>query len=145
MQKYKNKKSRRNYSDGHHFSFLIFNFSLGFHVRLQGNMYPRSFVNQLRVRQVVSDVGQPAWVHRDVNSSTFRVVAVLGTAHGLVEGLTAEAGVDGDGLVEVVSEGLQDLGAQTHEVVHFDRVNAVLYLFLLSGLAVKHLFEGKVR
>ena len=46
--------------------------------------------------------------------------------------------------MEVVSQGFQDLGAQTHEVVHFDRANAVLYLFLLSGLAVKHFFEGKV-
>ncbi len=34
----------------------IFNFSLGFHVRLERNMNPRSFIDQLRVRQMVSDV-----------------------------------------------------------------------------------------
>ena len=93
---------------------------------------------------MVADVRQPARVHRDVNGSAFRVVAVLGAAYGLVEGLTAETGVDGDGLVEVVSEGLQHLGAQTHEIVHFNRVNAVLYFLLLSGLAVKHLLQSKV-
>ena len=54
-------------------------------------MNPRPFIDQLRVRQMVSDVGQPARVHRYVNSSTFGVVAVLGAAYGLVEGLTAEA------------------------------------------------------
>jgi len=47
-------------------------------------------------------------------------------------------------LVEVLSEGLQHFGAQTHEIIHFDRVNAVLYFLLLSGVAVKHFFEGKV-
>ena len=58
---------------------------------LQRNMNPSPFIDQLRVRQVVSDVRQPARVHRYVSSSTFRVVAVRCTTHGLVEGLTAEA------------------------------------------------------
>ena len=30
------------------------------------------------------------------------------------------------------------------EVVYFFRIDAVLYLFLLSGFAAKHFFEGKV-
>ena len=94
---------------------------------------------------MVADVREPARVHRYVNSSTLHVVTVVGTTYGFVEILAAEAGVDGDGLVEVLTEGLQHLGAQTHEIVHFDRVNAVLYLFFLSGVAMKHFFEGKVR
>ena len=97
------------------------------------------------MRQMVTDVRQPAWVHRDVNCPTFRVIGVCRAAYGLVEGLTAEAGVDVYRLVEVVSEGLQHFGAKTHEIVHFDRVNAVFYVLLLSGVAVKHFFQSKVR
>ena len=97
------------------------------------------------MRQMVADVREPAWVHRYVNGATFGVIGVSRASYGLVEGLTAEAGVDGDGLMEVVSEGLQHLGAQTHEIVHFDRVDAVFYFLLLSGVAVKHFFQSKVR
>ena len=75
-------------------------------------MDPRSFVNQFRMRQVVADVREPAWVHRDVHCPTFRVIGVCRAAYGLVEGLTAEAGVDVYRLVEVVSEGLQHLLAE---------------------------------
>ena len=46
--------------------------------------------------------------------------------------------------MEVVSEGLQHLGAQTHEVIDFRSINAVFYMLLLSGVAVKHFFEGKM-
>ena len=60
-------------------------------ISLEGYMYPSSFIDQLRVRQMVSDVGEPAWMHRYVNSSTLGVVAVLGSTYGLVEGLTSEA------------------------------------------------------
>ena len=107
-------------------------------------MYPRTLIDQLRMRQMVSDVRQPAWVHRYVNSSTFRVVTVLCSTHGGVHCLAAEAAVDFNRLVEVLTEGLQDLGAQTHEVVHFDRVYAVFYVLLLSGVAVKHFFQCKM-
>jgi hypothetical protein len=43
-------------SDGLHFSFFTFHFSLGLHVRLERYMDPRSFVDKLCVRQMVSDV-----------------------------------------------------------------------------------------
>ena len=107
---------------------------------LQGDVNPCSFVDELRVRQMVADVRQPTGVHRDVNSSTLGVVTVRCTTHGFVERLTAEAAVDVYRLVEVVSQGLQHLGAQTHEVVDFDRVNAVFNVLLLSGLAAEHFF-----
>ena len=54
-------------------------------------MNPTSFVDQLRMRQMVSDVREPARVHRYVNSPALGVITVLGAAYGLVEGLTAEA------------------------------------------------------
>ena len=97
------------------------------------------------MRQMVADVREPARVHRYVNSSTLGVVTVLCSTHGGVQCLTAEAGVDVYRLVEVVSQGLQHLGAQTHEIIHFDRIDAVFYVLLLSGVAVKHFFEGKMR
>ncbi len=57
-------------------------------------MNPRPFIYEFDVRQVVADVREPAGVHRDVNGAAFRVVAVLGAAYGLVEGLTSERAVD---------------------------------------------------
>ena len=54
-------------------------------------MYPAALVDQFDVRQMVSDVRQPAGVHRYVNSPALGVITVLGAAYGLVEGLTAEA------------------------------------------------------
>jgi len=107
-------------------------------------MDPTAFIYEFDVRQMVSDVGQPAWVHRDVHGPTLCVVAILCSTHGGVQCLTTEAGVDVNGLVEVLPEGFQHFGAQTHEVVHFDRIDAVFYMLLLSGVAVKHFFEGKV-
>ena len=75
-------------------------------------MNPRSFIDQLCVRQVVSDVRQPARVHGDVNSSTLGVVTVLGAAYGLIEGLATETAVDAYRLLEVLPERLQDLLAE---------------------------------
>jgi hypothetical protein len=54
-------------------------------------MNPRPFIYEFDVRQMVADVREPAWVHRDVNGPTLCVVTVLGAAYGLVEGLTTEA------------------------------------------------------
>jgi hypothetical protein len=93
---------------------------------------------------MVADVRQPSRPHRDINSSTLGVIRICCSANGSIECLAAEAGVDVYRLLEVFSEGLQHFGAQTHEVVHFDRVNAVFYVLLLSGVAVKHFFEGKM-
>ena len=81
-------------------------------ISLEGNMNPRPFIDELCVRQMVADVGEPAWVHRYVNSSTFGVVAVRCTTHGFVERLTAEAAIDVYRLMEVVSQGLQHLLAE---------------------------------
>ncbi len=81
-------------------------------MRLERNMYPTSFVDELCVRQVVSDVREPAWVHRYVNSAAFGMIRICCTAYGLVEGLTSEARVDVYRLMEVVSEGLQHLLAE---------------------------------
>ena len=111
---------------------------------LEGYVNPRSFVDEFCVRQVVADVRQPAGVHRYVNSSAFGVIGVSRAPYGLVEGLAAETAVDFNRYAKMFAQRLQDLGAQTYEIVHFDRVNAVLYLLLLSGVAVKHFFQSKV-
>ena len=84
-------------------------------------MNPRAFVDQVRVGQMVSDVGEPAWVHRDVDSAAFGVVAVLCAAYGLVEGLTAETGVDAYRFAEVLTQGFQHLlteSLQVFRVIH---------------------------
>ena len=108
-------------------------------------MDPTSFIDQLRVRQMISDIRQPARVHRYVNSSTLHVVTVVCTLDGVVEIPAAETAVDFNRYAKMFAQRFQDLGAQTHEIVHFDRVNAVFYMLLLSGLAVKHFFQSKVR
>ena len=54
-------------------------------------MNPRSLIDQFRVRQVVSDVREPAGVHRYVNSSTLHVVTVVCALDGVVEISAAEA------------------------------------------------------
>ena len=56
-------------------------------------MDPTAFIYQFDVRQMVSDVGQPAWVHRDVNCPTLCVVAVDRSANGSIECLAAERAV----------------------------------------------------
>ena len=75
-------------------------------------MNPRPFIYEFDVRQMVSDVRQPAWVHRYVNSSAFGVIGVSRAPYGLVEGLAAEAGVDVYRLVEVVAQRFQELLAE---------------------------------
>ena len=94
--------------------------------------------------QVVSDIGKPAWDIRDVDCAAFGVVAVLCASYGLVECLAAETGVDAYRFAEMRPERFKDLLAELLEVVYFFRIDAVLYLFLLSGLAVKHFLEGKM-
>ena len=80
--------------------------------RLQGDVYPRPFIDQLCMWQVVADVRQPAWVHRDVNSAALHVVTVLCSTHGGVQCLTTETAVDFNRYAKAFSEGLQDLLAQ---------------------------------
>ena len=75
-------------------------------------MDPRPFIYKFDVRQMVSDVREPAGVHRYVNSSTFRVIGVSRATYGLVEVLAAEAGVDVYRLVEVLPERLQHFLAE---------------------------------
>ena len=103
-------------------------------------MDPRPFVDQLRVRQMVSDVREPAWVHRDVNSSTLHVVTVVCTLDGVVEISAAETAVDFNRYAKMFAQRFQDLGAQTYEVIDFLIVDAILYFSLLGDLASKHLF-----
>ena len=103
-------------------------------------MNPRPLINQLRVRQMVSDVREPAWVHRYVNSSTLHVVTVVCTLDGVVEIPAAETAVYFNRNAKMFAQRLQDLGAQTYEVVDFLIVDAILYLSLLGDLASKHLF-----
>ena len=93
---------------------------------------------------MVSDIGEPAWDVRDVNCSTFGVVAVLCAAYGIIQCLAAETGVDAYRFAEVLTQRFQHLLAEFLEVVYFFRCDAVFYLFLLSGLAVKHFFQSKV-
>jgi hypothetical protein len=57
-------------------------------------MYPRPFIYKFDVRQMVADVREPAWVHRDVNCPTLCVVAVDRSANGSIECLAAERAVD---------------------------------------------------
>ena len=77
----------------------------------QGDMNPRPLINQLRVRQMVADVGEPAGVHRYVNSSTLHVVTVVCAAYGFVEILAAETAVDFNRYAKVCAQRFQDLGA----------------------------------
>ena len=83
-----------------------------------------------------------AWT--DVGGLADEVLRVADTAHLPVHGLTAEAGVDVYRLVEVVSEGLQHLGAQTYEVVHFGCIYSVLDMLPICRFTMKHLFERKM-
>ena len=103
-------------------------------------MNPRSFVDELCMRQMVSDVREPARMHRYVNSSTLHVVTVVCTLDGIVEIPAAETAVDFNRYAKMFAQRLQDLGAQTYEVIDFLIVNAVLYFSLLGDLASKHLF-----
>lgn len=107
-------------------------------------MNPRPFIDQLRVRQMIPDIRQPAGLHRDIHGSAFGVVGVKRSAHCFVEGFAAEAAVDLDGHAKVLSQRLQHRLAQPHEVVDFCGIDSILYMLLCSGLAVKHLFQSKV-
>ena len=103
-------------------------------------MNPRPLIDQLCVRQMVSDVREPARVHRYVNSSTLHVVTVVCALDGVVEISAAETAVDFNRYAKMFAQRLQDLGAQTYEVIDFLIVNAILYMLLLSGVAMKHFF-----
>ena len=94
--------------------------------------------------QVVSDIGKPAWDIRDVDCAAFGVITVLCASYGLVECLAAETGVDAYWLAKVLTQRFKHLLTESLQVIHFFRCDAVFYLFLLSGLAVKHFLEGKM-
>lgn len=64
---------------------------IGGAISLEGDMNPSPFINQLRMRQIVADVREPAWVHRDVRGPTLCVVAVDRSANDSIECLAAEA------------------------------------------------------
>ena len=108
--------------------------------RSQRHMYPRPFIDQLRVRQVIYDIRQPSGLHGDVHGAAFGVVGVRRSAYGLVEGFAAEPAVYFNRYAKVLTQRFQDLGAQTYEVIDFLIVNAILYFSLLGDLASKHLF-----
>ena len=86
-------KDHRRIASVVHFSFFIFHFSFFIWIpcALQRDMNPRPFIYEFDVRQMVADVCEPAWVHRDVHGPTLCVVAVDRSANGSIEGLTAEA------------------------------------------------------
>ena len=75
-------------------------------VDLKCNMNPTPFIDQLRVRQMISDIRQPSRVHRYVNSSTLHVVTVVCTLDGVVEIPAAEPAVDLDGHAKVLTQRL---------------------------------------
>ena len=79
-------------------------------------------------------------MHRYVNSSTLHVVTVVGTTYGFVEISAAETAVDFNRYAKMFAQRLQDLSAQTYEVIDFLIVDAILYFSLLGDLASKHLF-----
>ena len=107
---------------------------------LEGYMNPRPLIDELCMRQMVSDVRKPAGMHRYVNSSTLHVVTVVCTLDGVVEILATETAVDFNRYAKMFAQRFQDLGAQTYEVVDFLIVDAILYFSLLGDLASKHLF-----
>ena len=53
-------------------------------------MYPIPLIDELCVRQMVADVGVVAGDKGDICCTAFGVVAVLGSAYGLVQRLAAE-------------------------------------------------------
>ena len=97
-------------------------------------MNPRSFIYQFRMRQVVSDVGEPTWDVGDVCSAAFGVVAVLGSSYGLVECLAAETAVYPDGFAEMLSQRFKHLLTESLQVVHFFRCDAVFDALLCCCL-----------
>ena len=107
-------------------------------------MNPRAFVDEFRCFHVVAQEGVIPGNEGNIDGAALGVVAVLGSSYGIVQCLAAETGVYPYRLAEMRPERFKDLLAELLEVVHFFRIDAVLYLFLLSGLAVKHFLEGKV-
>ena len=73
---------------------------------LKRHMNPRPFIDQLRVRQMVSDIRQPSGFHGDVYGTAFDVVGVRRSAYGSVEGTAAESAVDLDGHAKVLTQRL---------------------------------------
>ena len=103
-------------------------------------MNPASLVNEFRCFHVVAQEGVVAWNEGDIDGATFRMVAVLGSTNGIVQCLAPEAGVYPYRFAEMRPQRFKHLLAKLLEVVYFFRIDAVLYLFLLSGFAAKHFF-----
>ena len=81
----------------------------------EGYVYPGAFVDELRVGQVVADVEIPVSAIGDVGGSSLEVVASLCASHGFVQGWTAVAAGDDDGLARELAEGFEDLFAELLE------------------------------
>lgn len=77
----------------------------------EGYVYPGAFVDELRVGQVIADVEIPVSAVGDVSGSSLEVVASLCASHGFVQGRTAVAAGDKDGLACEGSEGFKDFFA----------------------------------
>lgn len=73
---------------------------------LKRHMDPRTFIDQLRVRQMISDVRQPSGFHGDIHGAAFGVVGVRRSAHGGIECLAAEPAVNFDGHAKVLPQRL---------------------------------------
>ena len=93
---------------------------------------------------MVSDIGEPAWVHRDVNCAAFGVVAVLCASYCLVECLAAKTAVYPDGFAEMLTQRFKHLLAEFLKVVHFFRRYAVFYILFRCRIGTEHLFQCKV-
>ena len=115
-----------------------------FYFELQGDVYPRAFVNQFRMRQVVADVGQIAGDVGYVGCATLGVIAVFCAAYGFIQRLAAETAVYLDGLTEMLSQRFKHFLAKLLEVVYFFRRYAVFYVLLRCRIGAKHLFQSKM-
>ena len=80
-------------------------------------MEPRAFIDEFCVRQMVSDVGEPAWDVGNIDGAALGVVTVLCAANGIVQCLAAETAVYPDGFAEVLTQRFKDLLAELLEVV----------------------------
>ena len=107
-------------------------------------MNPRSFVNQFRMRQMVSDIGKIAGDKGDIGGTAFGVVAVLCAAYGLIKRLAAKTAVYPDGFAEMLTQRFKHLLAELLQVVYFFRCDAVLDALLCCCIGAEHLFQCKV-
>ena len=82
----------------------------------EGYVYPGAFVDELCVGQVVADVEIPVSAIGDVGGTSLEVVTSLCASHGFVQGWTAVAAGDDDGLAGKGAEGFEDFCAEATEI-----------------------------